>query len=117
MTTSFSTESSYQTPAFQGLEACGEPLFGLRGEDSRSLSPSEYVGMVCDTLKLQKNIGLCRHFHTLDKAVISRNFHYIDVWPINFLQPNELDPFDESSLFMMQLACIINMVNIILILL
>lgn len=35
---------------------------------------------------------------------------YIDVWPVNFLKPNEKDAFDTTSLFMMQLACIVNMV-------
>jgi hypothetical protein len=35
---------------------------------------------------------------------------YIDVWPINFLNPGESDAFDTTSLFMMQLACIVNMV-------
>lgn len=37
---------------------------------------------------------------------------YIDVWPVNFLQPTDQDPFDTSSLFMLQLACIINMVPV-----
>lgn len=32
------------------------------------------------------------------------------MWPINFLNPGESDAFDTTSLFMMQLACIVNMV-------
>lgn len=35
---------------------------------------------------------------------------YIDVWPVNFMNPGENDAFDTTSLFMMQLACIMNMV-------
>lgn len=35
---------------------------------------------------------------------------FIDVWPINFPNPSERDAFDTTSLFMMQLACIVNMV-------
>lgn len=31
---------------------------------------------------------------------------------MNFLNPAENDPFDITSLFMMQLACIVNMVNV-----
>lgn len=38
------------------------------------------------------------------------NLKYIDVWPVNFFQPTDQDPFDTTSLFMLQLACIINMV-------
>lgn len=32
------------------------------------------------------------------------------MWPINFQNPGEMDAFDTTSLFMMQLACIVNMV-------
>lgn len=32
------------------------------------------------------------------------------MWPVNFLNPGENDAFDTTSLFMMQLACIVNMV-------
>lgn len=32
------------------------------------------------------------------------------MWPVNFLKPGENDAFDTTSLFMMQLACIVNMV-------
>lgn len=32
------------------------------------------------------------------------------MWPVNFLNPGENDAFDVTSLFMMQLACIVNMV-------
>lgn len=39
-----------------------------------------------------------------------RSKTYIDVWPVNFLNPGENDSFDTTSLFMMQLACIVNMV-------
>ncbi|KAF4530706.1 hypothetical protein B566_EDAN004947 [Ephemera danica] len=103
-------ESSYQTSTFRHVqEASGIPLFGMRDIDSRALSRAEYIGMVCDTLKLQKNVVLCRHFQNLNKASIANTRKYIDVWPVNTFCPSELDPFDESSLFMLQLACIINM--------
>jgi solute carrier family 12 (potassium/chloride transporters), member 9 len=108
----FFSESRYQSDAFRNIASNGAPLFNMRGEESRPMSPSEYVGIVCDTLRLQKNVALCRHFHLLDKSSLaSSNYRYIDVWPMNFFNPSEMDPFDESSLFMLQLACIINMVG------
>lgn len=67
--------------------------------------------MVCDVLRMKKNICLCRHFHRLDKHAIARSNHirYIDVWPLNVFDPTNNNPFDVVSLFMLQLACIINM--------
>ena len=41
----------------------------------RSVSPSEYVAMVKDIIRLQKNVCLCRHFHTLDFHLITKYFH------------------------------------------
>ncbi|KAL8581793.1 hypothetical protein ACOMHN_010167 [Nucella lapillus] len=87
---------------------------GIRAsEDQRRLSsPSEYVGMVRDSLKMHKNVCLCRHFHLLDKRQIvtaSANY-YIDVWPVNLFQPQLANFFDNTSLFMLQIACILNMV-------
>ena len=32
------------------------------------------------------------------------------MWPVNLLRPSTNDAFDTTSLFMMQLACIVNMV-------
>nr|CAD7431422.1 unnamed protein product [Timema monikensis] len=40
----------------------------------------------------------------------SSSIEYIDVWPINLFQPDDNDPFDTTSLFMLQLACILKMV-------
>lgn len=51
--------------------------------------------------------------YSLCKLVFSvRTKKYIDVWAVNFLNPSEQDAFDTTSLFMMQLACIVNMVPI-----
>jgi hypothetical protein len=46
-------------------------------------------------------------------AVCFRSAHikFIDVWPVNFFEPGEEDPFGTTGLFMLQLACIINMVS------
>lgn len=66
---------------------------------------------------MKKNICLCRHFHLLNKSELARNIKqnrikYIDVWPVNVFEPHNEDPFDVVSLFMMQLACIINMLPV-----
>jgi len=42
----------------------------------------------------------------------SNHIKFIDCWPINIFDPKNEDPFDVASLFMMQLACIINMLPV-----
>uniref|UniRef100_T1J674 Solute carrier family 12 member 9 n=1 Tax=Strigamia maritima TaxID=126957 RepID=T1J674_STRMM len=87
--------------------------FRVREADaSKQLYPSEYVSMVADAILLQKNVCLCRHFHLLDKTAISKSRNLtIDVWPVNFFQPDKHCLYDTTSLFVMQLACILNMVS------
>ncbi|RZC36085.1 AA permease and/or GLTP domain containing protein [Asbolus verrucosus] len=98
-----SSDSSYQNNDF------GNDIFPLNSQNV--LGPLEYVQMMGDVLKMNKNLCLCRNFSKLKKDT-KRNWskRYIDVWPINFLNPGENDAFDTTSLFMMQLACIVNMV-------
>jgi hypothetical protein len=36
---------------------------------------------------------------------------YLDVWPVNFLTSEDTDVTDNTSLFLFQLACIVNMVS------
>lgn len=81
--------------------------------DDRMISaPGEYVSFIRDTLKLMKNVSLCRHFSQLDKRAIfnSKNDQYIDVWPLNFFQPETSNYFDNTCLYLLQLACIQHMV-------
>ncbi|XP_076452159.1 solute carrier family 12 member 9-like isoform X2 [Babylonia areolata] len=81
-------------------------------ERQRHLSATEYVMMIRDSLKMHKNVCLCRHFHLLDKKqmVASSADFFIDVWPVNLFQPQMASFFDNTSLFMLQIACILNMV-------
>ncbi|KAJ8916761.1 hypothetical protein NQ315_013966 [Exocentrus adspersus] len=98
-----SNESVYQNQDFN------EDIFPLRSQST--LEPLEYAQMMRDVLRLNKNLCLCRNFFKLKKELKSvRRKQYIDVWPLNFLNPGEQDAFDTTSLFMMQLACIVNMV-------
>lgn len=101
--------SPYQTSAFN---ANNEETFPIRAPGDRAhLTPEEYVAIICDILRMKKNVCLCRHFHRLDKYAIMKASHvqFIDVWPVNVFNPSNDDPFDVVSLFMLQLACIINM--------
>lgn len=42
----------------------------------------------------------------------NKKFKYIDVWPVNFFTPSMNDPYDTTSLFILQLACIIKMIAV-----
>ncbi|CAG9768304.1 unnamed protein product [Ceutorhynchus assimilis] len=97
------SESPYKHVDFEN------DLFPMEGHGS--LEPLEYIQMMRDVLRMNKNLCLCRNFAKLKKDLkIVKSKLYIDVWPVNFLNPGEQDAFDITSLFMMQLACIVNMV-------
>ena len=55
------------------LSSPGSPFFSpdfsgmLESEPEMRMTPEEYVGIVEDTLKLQKNVCLCRNFQSLDR--------------------------------------------------
>lgn len=90
----------------------GEQFGGIRKGEKRDLSAKEYVKMISDTLKMSKNVMLCRHFNSLDKSSLlsTRGTLYIDVWPVNFFRPETSSYFDNTCLFLLQLATVINMV-------
>ncbi|XP_050545917.1 solute carrier family 12 member 9 [Daktulosphaira vitifoliae] len=107
-------DSAYKTVVFQGVTANGE-IFPLRSPNSgKHLTASEFVSMICDINLMNKNICICRHFDLYNKADINKNtkYKYIDVWPVNFFGPSLNDAYDTSSLFMLQLACIIKMIAV-----
>ena len=79
----------------------------------RSMHISEYVHMIYDSLKLSKNVCLFKNFQRLDKDEIFKSGNepmFIDVWPVNFFRPDTANYFDNTCLFMLQLACILHMV-------
>jgi potassium/chloride transporter 9 len=105
--------SPYRTNKFQTSNT--GVLFPYRKKNEiKSLSPEEYVNIVGDVLRMKKNVCLCRHFNRLNKKQIANSTHikYIDLWPINVFDPSNENPFDTASQFMMQLACIINMLPV-----
>lgn len=79
----------------------------------KSFSKLEYVLMIREALKLNKNVCLFRHFQNLDKERLqaSSDPMYIDAWPYNFFtaNPTTVD-FDKTCLFLLQLACVLHMV-------
>lgn len=72
------------------------------------LSPEEYVGIVRDAIKMGKNVCLARYFHQL-QLVGCGTTQLIDVWPLNLLRPESGGFVDVCSLFLLQLACVLNM--------
>ena len=88
------------------------------------MSKEEFVGIISDILKLRKNVCLSRHFQNLNKASLfstndktsifgtrARKKLYLDVWLVDFFSPWQTNVVsDTSSLFILQLACIVNMV-------
>ena len=79
----------------------------------KTFGKDEYVQMISDAFKLNKNVCLFRHFQNLDKQVIQASTKpmYIDAWPYNFFSadPSSVN-FDKTCLFLLQLACILHMV-------
>ncbi|RXM94755.1 Solute carrier family 12 member 9 [Acipenser ruthenus] len=83
-------------------------------EGSKALGPSEYVSLVSDALKMGKNVCLGRYFHLLEKGALFGKGQgqgvALDVWPLNLLRPDSASYVDVCSLFLLQMACILNMV-------
>lgn len=88
------------------------------------ISKEEFVGVITDVLKLRKNVCICRHFQNLNKGSLigvapdrasifgtkSKKKLYLDVWLVDFFSPSQTDVTDTTSLFILQLACIVNRV-------
>uniref|UniRef100_A0A3P8PYX0 Solute carrier family 12 member 9 n=1 Tax=Astatotilapia calliptera TaxID=8154 RepID=A0A3P8PYX0_ASTCA len=93
------------------------PLFhfvSLRGSRSQ-----EYVAIIADAMKMLKNVVLARYFNNFDRAQVlsppsctpGKRAVYVDVWPVNLLRPDSCSYVDTCCLFLLQLACILNMVR------
>ncbi|KAJ1349408.1 hypothetical protein KIN20_004970 [Parelaphostrongylus tenuis] len=77
------------------------------------LTSSDYVNVLKDVLHMTKSLCVARHFHKLDKEALSQSWNqkrFIDVWPVDLQRPVETGlGWDNSSLFLLQLACILSM--------
>uniref|UniRef100_A0A673YA21 Solute carrier family 12 member 9 n=1 Tax=Salmo trutta TaxID=8032 RepID=A0A673YA21_SALTR len=86
------------------------------GGNGKVMGPQEYVAVIADAMKMLKNVALARYFHQFDRtSTISSSpgkcALYVDVWPVNLLRPDSSSYVDTCSLFLLQLACILNMVR------
>lgn len=85
--------------------------------DGKALGSQEYVAIIADAMKMLKNVVLARYFNNFDRAQAlsppspSQKRVYVDVWPVNLLRPDSCSYVDTCSLFLLQLACILNMVR------
>lgn len=75
----------------------------------KSLGPQEYVCIIADAVKMLKNIALARYFDQFDRTHALQGPVFVDVWPVNLLRPDSAAYVDTCSLFLLQLACILNM--------
>nr|DBA29653.1 TPA: hypothetical protein GDO54_005719 [Pyxicephalus adspersus] len=91
------------------LQAHFPPVRSL--ETPHHVAPKEYVAIICDALKMHKNIVLARNFSSLERPGNrgSDSAIYIDVWPLDLLRPQASAYVDVCSLFLLQMACILNM--------
>uniref|UniRef100_A0A6Q2YN25 Solute carrier family 12 member 9 n=1 Tax=Esox lucius TaxID=8010 RepID=A0A6Q2YN25_ESOLU len=79
------------------------------------LGPQEYVAVIADAVKMSKNVALARYFHQFDRASTlssaGKGALYVDVWPVNLMRPDSSSYVDTCSFFLLQLACVLNMVR------
>ncbi|ROL40696.1 Solute carrier family 12 member 9 [Anabarilius grahami] len=87
-------------------------------ESPRTLQAEEYVSIILDAIKMGKNVCLARYFFQLPPE--SKGVKYtrgndsadtIDVWPTNLLSPGSASYADVCSLFLLQMACVLNMAS------
>lgn len=104
---------------FAPLRGGGEQQDSGELGDGKTLGPQEYVAVIADAVKMLKNVVLARHFDGFRRTdVLSPSFFFpgrrpihVDVWPLNLLRPDSSSYVDTCSLFLLQLACVLNMVR------
>ncbi|CAL8359802.1 unnamed protein product [Merluccius merluccius] len=100
---------------FPPLRGSGDDRDGA-GDSGKAMGPQEYVAVIADAIKMLKNVALARYFHNFQRTralspTDKSGGVYVDVWPINLLRPDSSSYVDTCSLFLLQLACILNMVR------
>ncbi|XP_056149126.1 solute carrier family 12 member 9-like [Lampris incognitus] len=98
-----------RTPFFPNLRSA---------EETKDLQVEEYVSVVADTVKMGKNVTLARYFDQFNREEVlgsgrkvggqrSKTGPFVDVWPLNLLRPDNSGYVDTCSLFLLQLACVL----------
>ncbi|XP_031416289.1 solute carrier family 12 member 9-like isoform X2 [Clupea harengus] len=88
---------------------------GSEAASAKDLSIEEYVFVIADAVKMQKSVALARYFCTFNRSEVfarakpGQSGLYVDVWPLNLLRPDSGRYVDTCSLFLLQLACVLNM--------
>ncbi|XP_023259907.1 solute carrier family 12 member 9-like [Seriola lalandi dorsalis] len=96
------------------------PFFSIvRGaEELKDLQKEEYVSVIADAVKMGKNVTLARYFNQFNREEVlgsgrkiggqqSMTGPFVDVWPLNLLRPDSCGYVDICSLFLLQLACVL----------
>lgn len=98
---------------FPGVRGATDRPDGGESADGKVLGVDEYVAIIADAMKMLKNVALARHFDGFERSRVlsGGGAVYVDVWPVNLLRPDSSGYVDTSSLFLLQLACILNMVR------
>nr|XP_057936627.1 solute carrier family 12 member 9 isoform X2 [Doryrhamphus excisus] len=104
---------------FAPLRASSHSTENENLHNGKVLREEEYVAIIADAMKMLKNVVLARYFNNFDRvkalsatsSSAGKSSVYVDVWPVNLLRPDSSSYVDTCSLFLLQLACILNMVR------
>uniref|UniRef100_A0A8C4DFE0 Solute carrier family 12 member 9 n=1 Tax=Dicentrarchus labrax TaxID=13489 RepID=A0A8C4DFE0_DICLA len=96
------------------------PFFpNVRGaEEPKDLQEEEYVSVIADAVKMGKNVTLARYFDQFNRDEVlgsgkkigshrRMSGPFVDVWPLNLLRPDRRGYVDICSLFLLQLASVL----------